>query len=217
MAHEDSETVVLQTTFYRDSIGKVWLLMISLSVAIVLLAALSVYIYMQKPKPVNFNVGADWRIVADVPLDQPYLSQANLLQWVNDAVRQMFVFDFYQYNNQLKLASDYFTSDGWKVFLGQLNNYVNYNTLQTNKTFVNAVPTSAPFVLREGLLGPRYGWWVQIPITINYVGYQQTNNQNLTLQLLVVRVPTLNNLNGVGIDNVIVQTTNPINQPVLGG
>lgn len=213
---EEAQTVELQTRFYRDSFGKVLILILSICFAIALFVSLAIYIHLQKPKPIQFNVGNDWRVIEPVPLDQPYLSQPDLLQWVNDAIQKVFVFDFYHYNDQLQKASQYFTSDGWKVFLNQLNNYVNYNNVQTYKTFINAVPTSAPYILREGLLEGRYGWWVQMPITLNYIGYQRSTSQNITLQILVVRVSTLNNLNGVGIDNVMV-VTGAGNQPGTNG
>jgi hypothetical protein len=75
---------------------------------------------------------------------------------------------------------------------------------QSNKLFVNGFPLGAPFVLRKGLLSGQYAWWVQIPIKIVYAGFKPPDEKDLTLQLLVVRVSTLNNLMGVGISNVIV-------------
>jgi len=46
-----------------------------------------------------------------------------------------------------------------------------------------------------------------MPITINYASYEKTYSKSLVLQVLVVRVPTLTNLAGVGIDNVLVNMT----------
>jgi intracellular multiplication protein IcmL len=123
---------------------------------------------------------------------------------VNDTLLKVFVFDFNHYNEQLKNASQYFTEDGWKIFLNQLNIYANYNNVQAYKLFVNSSPASAPYLLNEGLLSGRYAWWVQIQVNITYAGYAPPPTKTLTLQVLVVRVPTLNNLMGVGIDNVIV-------------
>ena len=138
------------------------------------------------------------------------------MQWVSDALPRVFQYDFNHYNDQLKVASQYFTVEGWKVFLNQLNNYVNYNNVQTYKMFVSGIPASAPFVLNQGLILGRYGWWVQMPLTIKYFGSNRNSTQVLTLQVLVVRVPTLNNLSGVGIDNVIVEK-NASNAPAGNG
>jgi hypothetical protein len=70
--------------------------------------------------------------------------------------------------------------------------------------FASSSPQRAPFILNQGLLLGRYGWWVQMPMTIKYIGNNLVPAQTLKLQVLVVRVPTLNNLSGVGIDNIIV-------------
>ena len=207
MAAEEID-VALRDDFYRDGFGKILISLASVSVAIILLIAASVYLYLTKPVPVTFLVDKEWRVQKPVALDQPYLLSADLLQWVSNALANSFVYDFDHYDEQLKSASRYFTADGWKVFLNQLNIYANYNNVQKNKIFVNSAPTGAPFILRQGLLpGRRYAWWIQIPLLISYAGYNQSSSDNVTLQVLVVRVPTLNNLMGVGIDNVIVAKT----------
>jgi hypothetical protein len=45
---------------------------------------------------------------------------------------------------------------------------------------------------------------VQMPITIKYAGAVPVPSKVITLQILVIRVPTLNNLDGVSIDNIMV-------------
>lgn len=204
MAAEELQVVEIRDDFYRDSFGKVVFLIASIFCAIALLVALSVYLYLDKPVPIAFHVDDEWRVQPAVPLDQPYLSTPDLLQWVGDVIPKSFAFDFSHYNKQLESISQYFTPEGWKAFLNQLNIYANYNTVQANKMFINSVPTGAPSIVNQGLLSGRYAWWVQIPINIVYSGQNPPPSRLLTLQVLVVRVSTLNNLTGVGIDNVIV-------------
>jgi len=204
MAEEELQNIVLRDDFYRDSFGKVVLVIFGILVAIAFLIALSVYLYMSKPPPVTFHVDGDWRVQPPVPLDQPYLERADLLQWVADSVPQAYHFDFNHYNEQLKVAPQYFTTDGWNIFLNQLNIYANYNTVQSGKIFVRAAPSAAPSLVNEGLLAGRYAWLVNIPITISYSGFKPPGSKDLQLQVTVVRVSTLNNLTGVGIDNMVV-------------
>lgn len=214
MPEEDLYTVTLKNDFYRDSFGKVIFVIISMIFAIGLLVALSVYLHLDKPPPINFSVADEWRVQADVPVDKPYLSTPDLLQWVTTVFSTVFVYDFINYKDQLKAAAQYFTTDGWKVFSNQLNIYANYNNVQTYKTVINGVPAGAPFIINQGLLSGRYAWWVQMPITLKSINYNQSSTQNLILRVLVVRIPTLNNLNGVGIDNVIIEIKkgNPLGQ-----
>ena len=200
---EEMQTLKLRDNFYRDSFSKLMGIILAAAISVGLMIAMSVYLYVIKPPPITFMVGDEWRIQSPVPVDQPYRTTADMLQWVSDVLPNSFNYDFINYDKQLQGVNQYFTANGWKAFLNQLNNYVNYNTVQTNKLFVNGAPASAPFVLNQGLILGRYGWWVQIPITITAKG-NKNSEQNLVFQVLVVRVPTLNNLSGIGIDNVIV-------------
>lgn len=205
MAGEELNVVELDDNFYRDSIGRVVFVIISICTIIAALCLLSLYIYFDKPSPITFPVNDEMRVQAAVPLDQPYLNTPDLLQWVADVLPRSFILDFNFYNDQLSLISTNFTPDGWKTFLNQLNIYANYNNVQAYKLFVTATPSTAPFILRAGIIPEtgKYGWWVQMQITINYAGFKPPANVTLTLQILVVRVSTLNNLQGVAIDNVI--------------
>ncbi len=86
MAEEEYQVVGLLDDYYRDSFGKVIFIGISLLIAIILLIAISIYLHVTKPTPISFPVYQEWRIKKDVPVDQPYLNDADLLQWVNDAI-----------------------------------------------------------------------------------------------------------------------------------
>jgi intracellular multiplication protein IcmL len=202
MAAEDFQVVELRDDFYRDSFGNLLLIIIGLCIGIVLLIALSIYIYLDKPKPVAFQVSSEWRVQAPVPLDQPYLTTPEVLQWVADVIPRALVFDFLNYDKQLKAAQQFFTDNGWKAFLNQLNIYANYNNVQNYKLYVNATLTAAPYLLNEGFVGGKYGWWIQVPLSISYAGAIPQPTKTIVLKVLVVRVSTLNNLMGVAIENV---------------
>lgn len=201
---QEHHTVEIRSLFYRDGFGKILIILLGFGLIGSVLVGISLYLYLSKPLPLVFSVDKEWRVQPAVPLYQPYLTVADLSQWIGDILPKIFTYDFNSYNDQLERASHYFTSDGWKVFLNQLNNYVNYNTVISNKLYVNVEALSAPYLLNSGVLSGRYAWWVQIPVKISYSGYKSLQTQYLTLQILVVRVPTLTNLSGIGINNMIV-------------
>ncbi len=201
---ESAQIVTLHDDYYRDGFIKLLMIAASIIAAILFLIAVSLYLHFKKPAPTTFLTSAEWRVQPAVPLTQPYLSTPDVLQWVSDVIPKSFTYDFVNYNEQLKMASANFTNEGWKIFLNQLNIYVNYNNVQAYKLFVNSAPASAPYIINQGLLSGRYAWWVQMPINVDFVSYDKASKQNLILQILVVRVSTLNNLNGIGIENVIV-------------
>lgn len=205
MAGDETSVVELMDEFYRDSFGRVLFIIASFAGCIVLSVGIAIYLSLNKPPPITFPVDVDMRVQGPIPLNQPYLSTPDLLQWVADVIPRSFVVDFNHYNDLLKVHSLHFTQNGWTNFLNQLNIVANYNNVQAYKLFVTSRPTAAPYVLREGVIPDSgvYGWWVQMPVIINYDGLKPPVNKQLVLQVLVIRVSTLNNLLGVQIDNVI--------------
>lgn len=204
MAGEELQVVRLRDDFYRDGFYKILLAVAVIIVAIFFLIALSVYLYTSKPAPLNFSADNEWRILPPVPLNKVYLDTPDLIQWTSEVLPKVFSYDFLNYTSELKEAAQYFTPNGWQKFLEQINIYANFNTVQTSKMFVTTNASGAPFILNQGLLEGRYAWWVQMPVSINYVGIDKSSTTTLTIQALVVRVSTLNNLYGVGIENIVI-------------
>ncbi|OGT47754.1 MAG: hypothetical protein A3E83_04945 [Gammaproteobacteria bacterium RIFCSPHIGHO2_12_FULL_41_20] len=207
MAEEGLQVVTLHDDFYRDGVRVVLAIVISLSVIILAMLGISIYLLFNKPQPMRFPVENDWRVVKPVPVEQSYLSITDLLQWVANSIPKTFNVSFVNYNADLTRSAQYFTGTGWKNFLNQINNYADYNSVQASKFFINSTLAGAPFILNQGLLQGRYAWWVQVPVEITYTSYEKTYTKSLVLQVLVVRVPTLDNLIGVGIENVLVNSS----------
>lgn len=207
---DEADVIRLRNEFFRDGFYKVLLALALILVAFTLLVFASLYLFLSKPKPISFSVADnEWRILGPVSVEKSYLPTSDLLQWVSTALPASFNYDFINYTRQQKSMQHYFTPDGWSVYSDLLNNYANFNTVTAQKQFISANAASAPFILNQGLLKGRYAWWVQMPINISYSNADGgSKQQSVIFQVLVVRVPTLNNLEGVAIDNLIVFTKN---------
>lgn len=203
MADEAEPLAHLRNDFYRDGFLKATIALAILAVAIILLLSTTIYLVVTKPAPIVFQTGQGWRVLAPVPLDQPYLKTPDLLQWVSETASEIFTYDFLHYTDQLNSYTHYFTPNGWKKFLELLNLRINSASIQGARQFVSASATGAPYILKQGLLQGKYGWWVQIPLKINYSSATGTGSSGLTIQFLVVRTETLDDINGVIIDNVV--------------
>lgn len=201
MAVEESQVICLRRDFNRDGFRKILFILGVFIVVIILLTATSIYLLLDKPAPVKFSTDNEWRIVKPVPVEQPYLAQSDLIQWVSSALPGLFNYDFINYKDELQKNEHYFTENGWKKFLALLNGYAAYTKVANAKLFINGSAEGAPFILNQGLLEGRYSWWVQMPVNINYSGGY---SQALDLQVLVVRVSTLDNLYGVAIENILI-------------
>ena len=156
----------------------------------------------------TFKVDSEWRIQAPVDIQEPYLSEGELMQWVSNAVSRFFVVDFLHMDEQLANLKGLFTDNGYQVFLNQFNNIIDRTQVITDKLFVSNEITGAPILTNEGLMSGRYAWFVQIPIKITYSGFKEAPSKLIKLTLWVVRTDTSDNLTGVAIDNVIVENGN---------
>lgn len=204
MAAEELGVVRLREDFYRDGFKKALIVLIMMTGIVIALFALSLFLWFAKPNTVYFASDNDWRIVPLVPIDQPYLNTPDLLQWVSNVLPMLFTFDFVNYDDQVKQLQHYFTPDGWNKFLDQLHNDLNTDLIEKNKSFINAKAGGAPYVLNQGVLSGRYAWWVQMPIIIDYSTWDKSNEQNIVVQVLLVRVPMIDNFHGISIDNMII-------------
>ena len=204
---KDWQTLKLHDNFYRDQFIKVILIIVSIFMIIIFLGFLSFYLYWNKPEPILFPVGQDFRVEPLVSLEDPNLSLPEVFQWVSDVIRKSFIYDFKNYQNQVKLNEQYFTDNGWKTFLNQLNLYVNYTNVQTNKLFVYGELSAAPTLINQGVVNGRFIWIIQMPVTIVFAGYRPLPRKTLNFEIRVVRVTTEDNLAGVAIDNIILAAT----------
>jgi hypothetical protein len=201
MAGEELEIVRLRNDFYQDGFYKLFIACITVFVAVLLLAITSIYLYSNKPSPVTFYTDNDLRVFPPVPVDQPYVKQADLIQWVSEVLPAMFTFDFVNYETQLKQLEQYFTPKGWSALAALQNTYSNMAQIQSAKLFVNASAGGTPTIPNQGKIDGRYGWLVEMPLTI----HKSTQVANgIIVKALVIRVPTLNSLLGLAIDDVAV-------------
>lgn len=209
MAGEEQQVIRLRNDFYRDGFTKVLVALSMIIAAISLLIAASIYLVVAKPAPVFFPTDNEWRVVPPIPLDQPYLSTADLTQWVSQTLPAVFNYDFLHYMASYKNNQQYFTQNGFSKYAAILNIYASYGLVSQRKLFVSAAPDGAPFIVNQGLLDGRYSWWLQMPLVIHFGSLDRGYSQNVTLQILVVREPTLNNLWGVVIDNMVIPQQKP--------
>lgn len=204
-AAEESQTCTHRDDFYQDGL----LLLVSAGGVFVfsalVLLALSLYLFFQKPAPVRFLTGEGFRVVAGAPLKDSWLSSAELVQWVSDALPAMFTLDFVNYTGQVSLASQYFTPEGYKKYLQVLQVFAGEKMVGEGRIFVTAHAAGAPIVLNQGLLQGDYGWWMQMPLNLSYSSVEKGADVPLVVQVLVIRVSTLDDLKGIRIENIVVR------------
>ncbi len=193
-------TVVTRNEFYRDGFRN--LIKIALLEGIVIIGLiLTLFVYMNNSQPHDryFATTADGRIMQLQPLDQPNLDTPALLSWVATSASETMTFSYLNYQKEMQASSKNFTKQGWESFTTALQKSHILDSVQAMQQLVSAQPRSAPILIQKGVFNGRYRWILQMPMIVKYQGIKESRVDQLSLQLVVERVPSLENPAGVGI------------------
>lgn len=192
-------SIVTRNEFYRDGFRHLIIIAILEAVIIVgLIMTLIVHLNTAKPLDRYFATTADGRIMQLMPLDQPNMTPAALMSWVAQASTEVMTFGYHDYQRRFQEASRHFTKSGWESFTAAIQKARIMDSVQAAKQVVTASPRSAPVIVQQGVLNGRYRWVLQMPIQVTYSG-TGARSDSLRLNIVVERVPSLENPNGVGI------------------
>jgi len=193
-------TVVTRNEFYRDGFRN--LIKIALLEGIVIIGLiLTLIVYMNNAQPHDryFATTADGRIMQLQPLDQPNLDTPALLSWVATSASETMTFSYLNYQKEMQSASKNFTKAGWESFTTALQKSHILDSVQAMQQIVTAQPRSAPILIQKGVFNGRFRWILTMPLLVKYQSTKESRTDQLQLQLVVERVPSLENPAGVGI------------------
>lgn len=194
-------TVVVRNEFYRDGYRALLKLTVLLALIIVaLVVGLFAITNSRVPENRYFATTEDGRLIPMVSLNQPNLSTPALMSWVAQSSTEVMTFGFNDYRRRLQESSRNFTRRGWESFTRALEQSRIIAGVEANQQVITAVPSGAPILKSENLVGGRYQWVVQMPLTLSYQAGANRRTQNMLVTVVIVRVPRLESANGVGID-----------------
>lgn len=198
------ESVVVRNSYYRD--GYRMLLNVAVIEAFVIIALVSALILVlvgARPQKYFFATTEDGRLIPIVSLDQPNLSAPAIVAWAAQSASETMTFGFHDYRRRLQESSRHFTRRGWESFTKALQRSGIIDSVTTNRQVLTATPSGAPTLISEGVVNGRYEWQIEVPILISYEFGSTSRQSSMRLRLLVVRVPQLENANGIGIEQWI--------------
>ncbi len=206
VSHKALNTVVTRNAFYRDGYRNLSRLVLIQGLAVVgLIIALVVTISASKPQDRFFATTSDGRLVRMIPLGQPNLNDAALVSWSARAASEIMTFGFHDYQRRLQESSTYFTRRGWQSFTEALDRARIIETVEQNQQIVTAAPQQAPVIIQQGLINGIYRWVVELPLIVTYQSGSSQQSDVIKVRLIIVRVSTLDNPSGIGIQQWIAR------------
>lgn len=202
MPVKDAITTVLnRNAFYRDGYRLMMKISIVQGVVIaVLVFCIATLIMTVHTKQIYFATTSDGRIISLVPLDQPYRSDAEVVTWAAQTSQSVMRFGYHDFKDRLQQSSNSFTTAGWDTFSKALKESNIIDAITARKLVVTMDLGAAPEIKSEGAKDGVYTWYLKFPVSINFLGNDAPPSIGTSLVLKVVRVSTLQNPDGISID-----------------
>jgi len=198
------ELIAHRNEFYHDGSHYTMAIVLILVAINAFLFYMVINLYTDHPAPRYFATNAQGSLIELVHLDQPYLSNNELLTWVMEAATEAYSFDYVSYKSQLQKKREYFTDEGYAHYLKALHDSNNIEYVLKSKMVVTAQPTGTPVIQQEGVLNGQYAWVIQMPMRLLYQNSGTQRSQEVILQLTVFRRSVLDAPRGVGIAQLVM-------------
>ena len=166
----------------------------------------SVWALSSKPEPRYFAAREDGGILPLVPVSVPFLSDGEVTNFAVEAVTRALTMDFANWRSDLSGASQYFERpSGWNSFLDALEDSGMLSYIREHRLVSTAVANGAVITQAGPDRHRRYGWAVQIPLTITYESASELSRDSLMAEVEVSRLPTWEVPEAVGITRIVVR------------
>lgn len=154
-----------------------------------------------------FTVDAEGRLTPIIPLNAPFKTREQILNWASEAVTSAYTMDAANYVQRGEEISRYFTTDGFNEYVQAMNTSGTIELIKKETLIATAVPLAVPSVINEGEVNGTYMWRVRVPIRVQYQTQGKGTTQNLMVTVVIQRLPTETTKYGVGISQFVSRPT----------
>ncbi len=202
--------ILLRNDFYRKKYYLAVGIFLLCFILIGLLSGVLVYLTKHPPKPLYFATDDAGRFLLDIPVQQPNMTNNEVMAWVVEAVQAAYSYDFRNYRAQLQNSQKYFTDYGWRSYMKGLQASNNLLALTNRKQVVIAKVLPTPELIAEGPLGGAhaYAWKYKMQMLVTYLMPPAYDDKSKILNPLIITVVVqrqnlLSSYKGLGIVQLV--------------
>ncbi|MDL4860780.1 DotI/IcmL/TraM family protein [Halomonas elongata] len=156
-------------------------------------------------QPEYFASTGNGRIIPLVPLSQPVMSVADVIDFAQKATRRSMTMDFLNYREQLENSRKYFTDAGFQSFLNSLSSSGILDTIRNSRYNMNAT-TETGVLAQQGVVDGRRVYIVNFPLTVKLAGQtSERPDQEFLATVRVERISTAIDAQGIAITQVVTE------------
>lgn len=196
------EIDVLDSVYFGRWVNKK-IFSVLLFLVVILFVSLSVNAYyaLFRPKPVYFASTSDGRIIPMVPLSKPVRSQRWLINWSGKVVLDLLTMSAVNYNKSFLRVRDKFLPQTFDSLVKTFDDNGTKKYILDNRMDTYVVLESSPIVYQSGIISGQRAWKIQVPVLVTYTNGNGSSPKRFLVNMIVMRVPTSVNKNGVAISN----------------
>lgn len=178
-------------------------------IALLLCLLLTAYYFSHtKAQYKYFATTEDGKIFNLTPMNQPLLSDTSVKAIANNAVQDVFAFNYLNYNHILSVSQKYFAPGAMKGFSEQMNQKGGIiDNVTQNKFIVTPIVSGAITLLKKGIIPGtgKYGWRLVVPLTLDFQSETEAYKSNYDCYINMIRVSQDNTPRGVAIQSIILK------------
>ncbi len=207
------EMVMLRNFYYYNAYRKLMIVFLMLMFIIFALSFFLRYEINNVPPPRYIATTIEGVPLKLVNLDQRNLQNNELLTWAMEAAIEAYNMNYVNYRYAIQKARNYFTPDGYELYLKALNESRNLEAVKRKKMIVFAKINGQPQILEDTDTNPdlnvdgKFAWQVQIPVLVTYENGNPLDRiiQSNILTILITRVSPLEAPLSIGINSFVSQ------------
>ena len=180
-------------------------LAISQTISLGVIAALvgdRIWLGHHPPAPKIILTDAHGNQVEATPLDEPVMSDADLVNWVARAAVAPYNFDYIHYRDTFsRNVKPYFTINGWNGVMNNLKASKNFDEVVKDSMVVEGVGRRPPSLVDSSVVDGVANWTYEVPILVSFRNTNVTREQRITAKLVVTRTSPTFHPQGIAVDS----------------
>jgi Type-IV b secretion system, inner-membrane complex component len=106
---------------------------------------------------------SDFKVIVSPPLAEEFASEGDVVQVATNGLREVYTYDFVNWQDQIGRAKKWFTMEGWNSFEREIKASGAILAVEQKRQVASIKIYEAPFVKEKGLLNGVYTWIVEFP------------------------------------------------------
>ena len=200
---QDAATRIIQRNAFQQRLTRRLAISQTLSLAVIA-ALVGDRIWLgHHPPPTKFVLtDAHGNQLEVKPMDEPVMSDADLVDWVAKAAVAPYNFDYIHYRDTFtSYVKPYFTNDGWNGVVSNMKASKNIEEVVKASMVVEGVVRRPPALVDSAVMGGVANWTFEVPILVSFRNTNATREQRITAKLVVTRVAPTFHPQGIAVDS----------------